>query len=88
MMELIAPSIRADFSLSVNYVYEGNGKVLPIDFVYFGGTRDFLTFDDQNRWKDFTSKSFTIDFIEGSHFFIHKSEKQVYTLIKNKILEN
>ncbi|MCH3963491.1 MAG: thioesterase domain-containing protein [Clostridium sp.] len=82
MMSLFLPALRADFIMDEKYI---KNKVDKIDCPIMGliGTEDSeMTFDDLNKWSDFTMKEFSYKYIEGDHMFINKNGNEVIAAIK------
>ncbi|MED1665858.1 thioesterase II family protein [Brevibacillus laterosporus] len=70
LMNLFLPVLRADFTVDETYVYEEEA-ILKCPISAFGGTED----TEANReeievWADHTSSAFTLEMIEGDHFFL------------------
>ncbi|ACV63461.1 Oleoyl-(acyl-carrier-protein) hydrolase [Desulfofarcimen acetoxidans DSM 771] len=72
LMEVFIPILRADFAVNETYVY---AEDVPLDcpISAYGGTEDM----EANRaeieaWACHTSCDFTLEMIEGDHFFLQK----------------
>lgn len=73
LMQLLLPSLRADFSTVETYVYTTE---LPLEcpISAFGGLQDKqVTRDDLAAWHCQTSGTFTLRILPGDHFFLHSA---------------
>lgn len=76
LMELFMPVLRADFTVDETYVYAVEA---PLDYPIsaFGGTNDpEANREELEAWACFTSSEFTLEMIEGDHFFL-KTQRDV-----------
>ena len=78
-MELLMPTLRADFQIAEEYI--GEVSQLPCSLSVLGGR------DDQNigmkelmRWQKFTQYECDVQIFEGGHFFINESNKPLKTI--------
>lgn len=85
LMELILPSIRADFDIIENYFNENN-IILPAQVTVFAGRDDNLGRTELDGWFKFFEKKDDIHWINGDHFFVDKNRKEVLNKI-NLLLE-
>jgi medium-chain acyl-[acyl-carrier-protein] hydrolase len=70
IMELIAPTLRADFSLGETYRYRPEPP-LAIPISAYGGLRDEEVPQSMvEAWKEQTSSTFSLRMFPGDHFFI------------------
>jgi len=77
MMELMLPTLRADFSLRDTYVHEGE---LPLNcpIAAFGGMADeAVTTEQLEPWKLQTADGFQLWLFQGDHFFIRTAQPVV-----------
>lgn len=81
LLALALPVLRADFALCADYRYRSRP---PLDCALhvFGGTEDETTPDTLGAWREETRSDFSLDILEGGHFFIHPREAQVLGLIQ------
>jgi medium-chain acyl-[acyl-carrier-protein] hydrolase len=71
LMDLLLPTVRADFAMVETYTYVADAP-LGHPITAFGGTRDSLVPREMLRsWRDQTTAGFTVQMIEGGHFFLH-----------------
>lgn len=81
LMELLMPTLRADFELCETYHYN-NDQPLPVPITVFGGNEDDnASHDDLQAWQHHTSKPLKIHKLPGDHFFLHASEAQLLALL-------
>jgi len=70
LMEIVLPSLRADFALYESYRYS-SGRPLNCPISTFGGLSDHaVRQSDLEAWRDQTSVSFSIRMFPGDHFFL------------------
>ena len=77
MMELFAPSIRADFQLAETY-FSAPGK--PIDCrlsIFAGELDDQVLSGDLLAWRDYFSFGGDMSIFSGKHFFIEEDRREV-----------
>ncbi|MFY9226696.1 MAG: thioesterase II family protein [Blastocatellia bacterium] len=81
LMELLAPLLKADFSICETYVYQQNSP-LTCPISVFGATTDHLVEPDSLiEWKKETSNSFRVEIFNGDHFFLRNYQKELLTSI-------
>lgn len=70
LMELFMPVLRADFTLDETYVYT-DAPPLDCPIIAYCGTEDEeANREDMEAWADHTDESFTLEMVEGGHFFL------------------
>lgn len=85
LMQMYIPILRADFALEEAYHYTVEPP-LDIPISVFGGTMDKEAAPDVlDPWAMHTSKKFTLEMIEGDHFFLH-SARDVLLRLLSKVL--
>lgn len=85
LMDLVEPSLRADF-LSLETYVATPAKPRPIPITVFGGIEDpWITADNLNGWQHYTSSSFDSYQFSGGHFFLDQHYQQIATIIKQSI---
>lgn len=81
LMQLLLPTLRADFAANETYVYEDDFP-LTCQITAFGGLQDKdVSREDIEAWQKHTSSSFSIYMLPGDHFFF----QNVYMNILQKI---
>ena len=74
LMEIVLPSLRADFALYESYRYL-SGLPLNCPISTFGGLSDQrVKHGDLEAWRDQTSVSFSIRMFPGDHFFLKTTQ--------------
>jgi medium-chain acyl-[acyl-carrier-protein] hydrolase len=74
LMDIVLPSLRADFALYESYRYL-SGLPLNCPISTFGGLSDQrVKHDDLEAWRDQTSVSFSIRMFPGDHFFLKTTQ--------------
>jgi medium-chain acyl-[acyl-carrier-protein] hydrolase len=72
LLQLVLPTIRADFRLIENYVHLPCAP-LDVPIMAYGGIQDDITPDKLMEWNKHTTSSFDLRMLPGDHFFIHSS---------------
>ena len=73
-MDVVLPSLRADFALYESYRYYP-GPPLNCPISTFGGLSDQkVSHNDLEAWRDQTSVSFSIRMFPGDHFFLKTTQ--------------
>ncbi len=74
LMDIVLPSLRADFALYESYKYS-SGPPLNCPISTFGGLNDQrVKHDDLEAWREQTSVSFSIRMFPGDHFFLKTTQ--------------
>lgn len=77
MMELMLPTLRADFSLRETYLHEEE-RPLNCPISAFGGMADEAVRTEQlEAWKSHTTDGFQLWLFQGDHFFIRTAQSVV-----------
>ncbi|MEM9816735.1 MAG: alpha/beta fold hydrolase [Cyanobacteria bacterium P01_D01_bin.6] len=83
LMELLLPTLRADFALLETYRYQAQAP-LSCAIAAIGGNQDaIVSLDDVRPWQIHTAAQFSLDEITGDHFFVH--QPQILPLMTSKI---
>ncbi|MCD7962100.1 MAG: thioesterase domain-containing protein [Rikenellaceae bacterium] len=77
LLELFLPVLRNDFRIAESEVEHLKIQPLDIDISAFFGTNEDLTNIQKNNWKLHTTKSCSLHYFEGGHFFINDQIKAV-----------
>ena len=86
MMQLLLPTLRADFTICETYVYKDE---MPLDcsISVFGGQQDHtVSYDALMAWSVQTSRFFDLHMFSGNHFFLHPARMQLLQKISEKLL--
>lgn len=74
LMQLIIPSLRADFAVLETYVYAPE-PILNCPITAFGGREDpEVSGDELQGWRDQTNAAFSLQMFNGDHFFLHSAQ--------------
>ena len=85
LMQLLLPTLRADFAVCENYVYTPD-LVLDCPISAFGGDNDPRAGTKElAAWHAQTSKPFTLQMFPGNHFFIHSAAPDLLTIIEESL---
>lgn len=85
LMELVLPSLRADFTATETYIYKDEPP-LPIPISAFGGWRDPLTTRESlGAWRIHTTGYFSMRMLPGDHFFLHSAERVLLELMVSEL---
>jgi medium-chain acyl-[acyl-carrier-protein] hydrolase len=84
VLELVLPTLRADFSLCESYTYLP-GRLLDCPLSVFGGKDDpRTTYRALAAWAAETTSSCTVRLFDGDHFFIHnRQDALLETILEN-----
>jgi medium-chain acyl-[acyl-carrier-protein] hydrolase len=85
LMELLLPTLRADFELIETYSYQ---KYSPLScpITIFGGSQDSqVKHDSLEAWHQHTSAEFKLNILSGDHFFIHSHQNDLLTLLAQEL---
>jgi medium-chain acyl-[acyl-carrier-protein] hydrolase len=74
-MELLLPTIRADFEVCETYGYVERPP-LECPIVAFGGSEDAQVGEDELRgWSEMTTSCFRLVMLRGGHFFLNENRE-------------
>jgi medium-chain acyl-[acyl-carrier-protein] hydrolase len=74
LMDIVLPSLRADFALYESYRYS-SGPPLNCPISTYGGLSDKkVNHSDLEAWRDQTAVSFSIRMFPGDHFFLKTTQ--------------
>ncbi|NEQ78702.1 MAG: thioesterase, partial [Okeania sp. SIO2C9] len=85
LMELLLPTLRADFAVLETYAYAPEA---PLDspITAFGGWQDWkASADDLEAWREQTKAAFSVEMFPGDHFFLHSSESLLLNSVNQKL---
>ncbi|MBD2385834.1 thioesterase II family protein [Cylindrospermum sp. FACHB-282] len=85
LMQLFLPLLRADFAVLDTYVYSHQGT-LDCPMTVFGGLQDQeVSYDELLAWKEQAIASFSLQMIEGDHFFIHSAKSVLLQSLEKQL---
>jgi medium-chain acyl-[acyl-carrier-protein] hydrolase len=77
MMDMLMPTLRADFAMSETHTYVAK-EPLDCPITVLGGQEDTLVSEEALRaWQGYTHHTFTMHTIPGGHFFIQSARSVV-----------
>ncbi|MBI3166879.1 MAG: thioesterase [Chloroflexi bacterium] len=80
LLQLLLPTLRADFEAFENYKYTTNEHQLDCPIVAFGGSDDsHVSRDRLDAWEYHTNNNFKSQIFSGDHFFINTARQSVIT---------
>ncbi|MDX6694365.1 MAG: hypothetical protein QOF02_1968 [Blastocatellia bacterium] len=86
LMELLLPTLRADFQVSQAYVYTDEPP-LDIPLTAFGGIQDAqIPREDIMSWREQTSAAFIARMLPGDHFFLRTAQQPLLQIITETLL--
>ena len=82
-MQMLLPVVRADFLVTGSYRYQAHG---PLDAALhlFGGREDSLRSAELLGWLHEAGGDFTLDLLDGQHFFIREQQGQLLRLLRRR----
>lgn len=87
LMELMLPTIRADFALAENYVYR-SGLRLQAPVSVFAGKNDDNKLPGQvDGWKNETARDCRVIWFEGGHFFVNTARDAVIRQLNTELVD-
>lgn len=87
MMDLLLPILKADFSLSENFVH-ANNTLLKSETILFHGAKDRFSKEQNSSWQDLLHKPVELFEFSGGHFFIDTQRKEFLSLTNRLIKEH
>lgn len=84
MLALTLPVLRADFLLCGRYDYRRRPQ-LSCSIHVFGGKGDRLSVESLSAWQDETCASFSLEMLEGGHFFLNTNEARLLELMLGRL---
>src|ERR1043165_202661 len=83
-LECFLPALRADFEVVDTYVYQAAGP-LACPIQAFGGVDDDVSVEDLSAWGDHTSSGFSLEMLDGDHFFILQSAEALLERVRRAL---
>ena len=80
LMQLLLPTLRADFAISETYVYASEPP-LDCPVTAFGGLQDYgVSRKRLEAWRSQTNGAFSLRMFAGDHFFLHNARPLLQAL--------
>lgn len=74
LMQLLIPTLRADFAVLETYVYTPKPR-LDCSITVYGGLQDKeVSYEQLQGWREQTNAGFSIKMFDGDHFFIQSAK--------------
>lgn len=86
MMELILPTLRADFTLCENYQYQASPKLKHPIHVFAGIEDQQTTVESTHGWDQHSDVSVDSTLFTGGHFFLNSCQQDVLKKIRQTLL--
>ncbi|HJU38302.1 MAG TPA: alpha/beta fold hydrolase [Tahibacter sp.] len=86
LMDLLLPTIRADFALVDDYVYRP-GLPLTMPITVLAGRREDRSVDQVYGWRKETLSDCRVHYFDGDHFFIFPEQRAVLDCIGAALAE-
>ncbi|MCB8984302.1 MAG: thioesterase [Ardenticatenaceae bacterium] len=88
LVELLLPTLRADFAVWETYQYEEKPP-LPIPLTVMGGRTDSeATESDYAAWRQHTTGEFTLHLFNGGHFYFSEDLSSLTRLVGTVLIED
>lgn len=85
LMELMLPTLRADFHVCDTYIYKTDVP-LTTPITVFGGSDDSdIPKESLTPWKEHTTSDFDLHILQGNHFFLNTSKSNLLQLLTLKL---
>jgi surfactin synthase thioesterase subunit len=86
LMRLALPALRVDANLYRKYVYHP-GDPLPLPIHAYGGLSDpSIQREHLDRWREQTTREFSIRQFEGGHFYIQHAQAEFLAVLRQKLI--
>ncbi|UFP93835.1 thioesterase II family protein [Gloeobacter morelensis] len=87
LMELLLPTLRADFAVCETYRYTSE-TLLPCPITVFGGLQDpEVSLSELEGWREQTKAAFARYLLPGDHFFLHTSQILLLQALQQQLHE-
>jgi medium-chain acyl-[acyl-carrier-protein] hydrolase len=85
LMELLIPTLRADFAVLETYAYTPK-PLLNCPITVFGGSQDQeVSYDELQAWEEQTTSTFSLHILEGDHFFVNSAKSLLLQFLAQKL---
>ncbi len=88
LLETFLPSLKNDFRLAESDIIINEINPLDTNISILLGKDEDLTSEQCAGWKKHSKNMCSIHFFEGGHFFLHKEEEQIVSLINHTLIDN
>jgi len=88
LMELLMPTLRADFTAIETYRYRASSSLLTCPITVLGGLADSVTREELEGWQAHTDRKVSVRMFRGDHFFLYGSaQSQVVEVLARELLD-
>jgi medium-chain acyl-[acyl-carrier-protein] hydrolase len=85
LMELLLPTLRADFALIETYTHRDE-PALTCPITVFGGLSDpEVSQEELVAWQQHTQVAFSLQMFPGDHFFLHSAQSQMLRSMESSL---
>lgn len=88
LMELLLPTLRADFAISETYTQTVRIPVTCPITAFCGSQDDVTQQEDVEAWQSYAHNTFTLHTIPGDHFFINSARSELIAIIRQKLISH
>jgi medium-chain acyl-[acyl-carrier-protein] hydrolase len=85
LMELMLPTLRADFKLTETYVYRSEPPLQCGITVYGGWTDPLAPRGLLDGWRQHTIGKFSVRMFPGDHFFVHSAQELLLGFVSSEL---
>lgn len=78
--------LRADYRICGSFRRAADASPLSVPIHAFSGLQDDIDADCIDAWSIETSKTFTLDWFDGGHFFVRQQEEEMLAAITQRLL--
>lgn len=86
LMDFFIPILRSDFLLAEECRISVQKSPLPVNITVFAGKEEELESEQLTGWTECTTKSCSIHFFDGGHFFINSCSAQIARLVGQTLI--
>jgi len=87
LMDLILPTLRADFMLAEVYTYRAAPRLAMPITVFSGRADPHISETQAQSWAKETSASCDVTFFDGDHFFINHERQAILESVSRELAE-
>ena len=87
LLEVLLPMLRSDFKVAETYKHKGEFIPFADDISIFLGKSDDVTAEQACGWRNHSTKTCTIHYLEGDHFFLNQHTETIVTIVNQTLLK-
>ena len=88
LIGIFLPMLRADFLIDEKYQDVKYEKIDSSIFGLMGIDDKEMILEELKKWRDYTTKEFSYEYIDGAHMYLYEKGESVAKKIKKFIKEN